>query len=199
MPRRDCSDGVLLLQEFDFKVIDTKGARLAGGRSSVQFLEKPRLLVARHEALEDFYQLAQWTPGDIMVQKPHSQKDLWTRFSGPPSYKIATGVCLDLAYKHPIVVYSLTACVWKGMPSSDRLEHKALMALMQANLDPDCPDCEDSQFVIHQEFHILSFNLGIPISYRLTFYLLAYLINGLRINVNTLSKHPRTMFSSSLG
>nr|GFB83463.1 reverse transcriptase domain-containing protein [Tanacetum cinerariifolium] len=51
----------------------------------------------------------------------------------------------------------------------------------------DCPDSEVFRalsFVLHsQELHILSFILGIPVSksYRLTFYLLAHLINGLRL------------------
>ncbi|GJW87890.1 reverse transcriptase domain-containing protein [Tanacetum coccineum] len=65
----------------------------------------------------------------------------------------------------------------------------------------DLPYCEDSQFlVIHQEIHILTIHMGNPISksYRLSLtYGKPHKV--LRINDNAPSKHPRTMYSSSLG
>ncbi|GJT05094.1 reverse transcriptase domain-containing protein [Tanacetum coccineum] len=68
---------------------------------------------------------------------------------------------------------------WRATTSC-RLIAKELNVEEKIRSRKDCPDCEDLSFVIHQEF-IPRFNWESDIlSYRLTLYLLAYLLKWLR-------------------
>nr|GEY08053.1 reverse transcriptase domain-containing protein [Tanacetum cinerariifolium] len=195
---------VLLLQEFDFKVLDMKGAenlvadylfRLENPYENVLNpkeinetfpLETLSMVTFRGDSSASWFaDFANYHACNFIVKGMSSQqknkffKDLKYYFWDDP---FLFKICVDQV---------IWGCV-HGKKALDILEachNGSTWRHHGANLTAkkDYSDCKVSRalsFVLHsQELYILSFILGISVSksYRLTFFFWAYFINGLRI------------------
>nr|GEV19494.1 reverse transcriptase domain-containing protein [Tanacetum cinerariifolium] len=169
---------VLLLQEFDFKVLDTKGAEnLAANHLSR--LENPyenvmlkyrvthRLSIAYHPQIIGQVEVSNRGLKRILERTIGENRASWSDKLGDVLWAFRT------AYKTPIGCTPYKLVYGKACHLPIELEHKAYWAQKQANFyltvtgdyRKDCPDCKvflALSFVLHsQELHILSFILGI--------------------------------------
>nr|GEZ21570.1 reverse transcriptase domain-containing protein [Tanacetum cinerariifolium] len=230
---------VLLLQEFDFKVLDTKGAenlaadhlsRLenpyenvfdpkeinetfpletltldileachngpTGGHHSANLTAKkvfdagffwPTIYKDAHEFVKNCKLKTHWS-GPFTITKVFPYGTVELSQANGPNFKV-NGHRVNHYFGEDVlqlVVPDLQTSPWTiefgELGQDQRPKTSASWEAIH-----DCLDCKVFRalnFVLHsQELHILSFILGIPISksYRLTFYLLARLINDLRL------------------
>nr|GFA17627.1 DNA-directed DNA polymerase [Tanacetum cinerariifolium] len=164
---------VLLLQEFDFKVLDTKGTENLVA-DHLSRLENP------YENVLDPKEINKTFPLETLSMVTFRGDSNASWFVDFANYHAGNFIVKDDAlwafrtsYKTPIRCTPYKLVYGKACHLPIELEHKSYWALKQANFDlavvgdhrKDCPDCEvvhALSFVLHpQELHILSLILGI--------------------------------------